>query len=112
MENLTAHPEFIALIRRIEALERKRGKMPAPVGERIPSHIRAKDFKALLQQGFVWPDDSHPTIWLTTTEIAARLNINDRHLKTLGQTLKDLGFERKSVRIGANVQARYAIALR
>lgn len=115
MENLTQQPEFIALMRRVEALERKGGKRPTPppVGERVPSHILAEQYRFKISEAFARPDDLQPaTTWLTTDEIAARLTIHSRNLKTLGSTLQKYGFERKSIRTGAKVRARYGVILR
>ena len=68
--------------------------------------------RELVQQNFTVPTPGGYIEWLTATEIRAYLEKETKYLlslKVIGQQLQALGFERRSVRQGAQVRHKYGV---
>lgn len=68
--------------------------------------------RELLQQNFTLPAPNGVTEWITATEIRSYMEKETKYLlslKTIGQQLQSLGFERRSVRQGTQVRHKYGV---
>ena len=104
-------PAFAALARRVEELAAELAKRPA-APSRSPQTALVTGLMAQVARALTKPSGIAPTSWLTTTEIAERLQLAPGHLKPLGQALRAAGYIRKPIRNGAKVEGRYAVAVR